>query len=125
MRNKMGLLSSKRASAPLSDLATAPTPNTLCSKENQDAWQCTIRALERGISEETNTTYRQNIQACLDWVKLYGYPIPGYIIWAFDGVVRCQTKHEAVISCKAIPDYLDRRHECIRVVSVSSREELN
>lgn len=101
----MGLLSSKRVSAPHSDLATAPTPDTTWSKEDQDAWQCTITALERRVSEEeTDTSYGRNIRACLDWIKTYGYSIPGYVIWAFDGVVRCQTKDEAAVLCKTIPD---------------------
>lgn len=47
------------------------------------------------------------------------------MIWAFDGVVRCQTKDEAAVSCKTIPDYFDRRHESIRVVSDSFRREAN
>lgn len=104
---------------PHSDLATAPTPAITYSKEDQDAWQCIVAALERHISEEeTDTSYRQNIQACLDWLKTYGYPIPGYVMWAFDGVVKCQTKDEAAASYKTIPGYFDRRYECFRVVSV-------
>jgi hypothetical protein len=77
-----------------------------------------VARLEREISEEeTDNPYRRNMQACLDCIKTYGYPIPGYVIWVFDGVVRCQKKNEAREFCKTIPGYLDRRHECVWLVS--------
>ncbi|KAH8781050.1 hypothetical protein F5883DRAFT_539251 [Diaporthe sp. PMI_573] len=118
-RSKMGLLSSKRGQGSVpSDPATASTPDTTCTKEDQDAWQGMMARLEREISEEgTDNPYRRNTQACLDWVKTYGYPNPGYEIWVFDGVVRCQKKEEAREFCKTIPDYFSRIHECVRVIS--------
>lgn len=103
-----------------SNPATASPPDTTCSKEDQDAWQGMMTRLEMDIAEEeTDSPYKKNMQACLDWIRKYGYPIPSYEIWAFDGVVRCQKKNEAREFRNTIPDYSDRRHECATVVSGS------
>jgi hypothetical protein len=45
--------------------------------------------LEQGISEATGKRFRENMQACLGWLKKCGYPIDKYEIWASDGVIRC------------------------------------
>lgn len=114
----MGLSLSKRGQGTVPIDSVASTPDTICSKEDQDAGQGMITRLEMDIAEEhTNSPYRQNLQVCLDWIKKYGYPTPSYEIWAFDGIVRCQKKDEAREFRNTIPDYSDRNHECARVVS--------
>lgn len=80
-------------------------------------WQLIIDGLERRISEGTDEYPRENLQACLGWVKEYGYPIPRHEIWAFDGIARCQKKEEAAKSRNTIPGSFQRRHECYAIVS--------
>lgn len=72
-RCQMGLSLSKRAQSSVpNDPTTTSTPDTTCSKEDQDAWHGMITRLEMDMAEETNGPYRHNLQACLDWIKNYG-----------------------------------------------------
>lgn len=118
----MGLFLSSKGASPDSTPAAlaAPAPKTICTKQNQRVWQSTINRLEKQISETTNKQLRENQQACLDWLKNYGLPIPKHEIWAFDGIVRCQKVADGVKIRAMIPGFSDRHQECYAIVSNSS-----
>jgi hypothetical protein len=80
-------------------------------------WQFTINMVEKDTSEETDERLRENMQACLGWLKEYGYPNHKCQIWAFDGVVRCQKIKEAYELSATLPGFSDRRNECYAIVS--------
>lgn len=71
------------------------------------------------MSEAADERLRENQQACLDWLKKYGYPIPKHEIWAFDGIVRCQKIDEGVKVRAMMPGSSDRHQECYAIVSNS------
>lgn len=115
----MGLSSSKQGPSPDGEPAAPviPNPEIICTKQDQEMWHFIIQGLERRILEGTEEYPRENLQACLESVKEYGYPIPRHEIWAFDGIARCQKKEDAAKSRNMIPGFFDGRKECFAMVS--------
>lgn len=115
----MGVFHSKNGSSSDGEpvALTAPSPETICSKQDKKMWQLIIDGLERRISEGTDEYPRENLQACLEWVKEYGYPIPRHEIWAFDGIATCQRKEDTAKFRNTKPGFFERRHECYAIVS--------
>jgi hypothetical protein len=62
---------------------------------NQSLRQRCIDKIEAGLPGETNQQARDNMEACLAWIRAYGYPMPGYcMVWAACGVATCTTQAE-------------------------------
>lgn len=121
-QSKMGLFLSRKA-RPVDGPAAAfvaPAPETVCTKQDHKIWQSTVENLEKEVSETTDERLRENQQACLDWLKTYGLPIPKHEIWAFDGIVRCQKSADGVKIRASMPEFSQRHKECYAIVSVSS-----
>ncbi|KAJ9139158.1 hypothetical protein NKR23_g8148 [Pleurostoma richardsiae] len=64
------------------------------TKEDSKMWLLYLGMIGRDIKRERNAHRRDNIRACLAWVKKHGYPRFGYNIWALDCLVTCQLEHE-------------------------------
>lgn len=63
--------------------------------ENKNIWRKCIRRMEAGMARETDRQSRDNMEACLEWVRSHGYPSPGYsMVWAACGIATCTTQGE-------------------------------
>lgn len=80
--------------------------------------------VEEAISKATDERLCENMQACLGWLKEYGYPKQKCQLWAFDGVVRCQKIDDAYKVYATLPDFTDRRDECYAIVSSHSCSQI-
>lgn len=118
----MGLFLSRKEPPADSSAAAfaAPAPETVCTKQDHKIWKSTVENLEKTVSEPADEQLRENQQACLDWLKKYGLPIPKHEIWAFDGIVRCQKVADGVKIRASMSEFAERRKECYAIVSVSS-----
>lgn len=61
------------------------------------------------MATETDRQSRNNMEACLIWVKSHGYPSPGYfMVWAACGIATCTTQGEFSRFWAAHPQLSDR-----------------
>ena len=65
------------------------------TKENQKLWRKCLARIEAGISRETDRQSRDNMEACLKWVRTHGYPLTdNFMVWAACGIATCTTQGE-------------------------------
>ncbi|KAJ0122006.1 hypothetical protein J7T55_002517 [Diaporthe amygdali] len=67
-----------------------------CSaKLNEALWRKCLEQIEADISREKKSQSRDNMKACLGWIKLYGYPSSHcFMVWAACGIATCTTRRE-------------------------------
>ncbi|KAH9990893.1 hypothetical protein F4779DRAFT_609852 [Xylariaceae sp. FL0662B] len=80
------------------------------TKRDRDIWEAIIDNTEKELSREPNQCRRQNMQACVEWIKTHGYPEENYNVWGIDAQVKCQT-HEGFKHTWAANGYAPRRDE--------------
>lgn len=65
------------------------------AKRNEKLWRSCMNRIEAAIARETDQQSRDNMEACLEWVRSHGYPLPGYfMVWAACGIATCTTRGE-------------------------------
>lgn len=63
--------------------------------EDEKLWRRCLDNISAGITRETDPPSRDNMRACLCWVKLHGYPSTDYfLVWAACGIATCSTRRE-------------------------------
>lgn len=101
------------------ELAAVPESVVLgATKRDRDMLDGIIEMTETELRQEPNQYRKSNIKACLEWIKLHGYPETGYNIWAIDSTVKCQTTKDYKQTWAA-KGYAPRRNEAYIVVSLS------
>lgn len=67
-----------------------------CStKRSQELWRKCLDKIEADVVSEADQQSRDNMAACLEWVRLHGYPATNYLlIWAACGIATCTTLGE-------------------------------
>lgn len=67
-----------------------------CStKRSQELWRKCLDKIEADAASETNQRSRDNMEACLEWVRLHGYPATNhFLVWAACGIATCTTRAE-------------------------------
>lgn len=67
-----------------------------CStKDNKQLWLKCLKSIKADIARETDWQSRDNMKACLAWVRSHGYPSTDYcLLWAGCGIATCTTQGE-------------------------------
>lgn len=67
-----------------------------CStKRSQELWRKCLDKIEADAASEADQRSRDNKEACLEWVRLRGYPATNYfLVWAACGIATCTTRAE-------------------------------
>lgn len=63
--------------------------------QNKKLWQKCLSKIQSDVASETSQHFVDNMKACLEWVKLHGYPSTNYfLLWAACGIATCTTLKE-------------------------------
>lgn len=63
--------------------------------QDKKLWRKCLGKIESDVASEASQQFLDNMRACLEWVRLHGYPSTNYfLVWAACGIATCTTQRE-------------------------------